>query len=97
MKLSFLPDLSGRLILIDVFANPERFRFSFVGEQLSCWSKESMVGKFADEMQPRTPFDYLRSQYSATVEGRKPPFFTIAQMKPVRSRVSSCRCGETVE
>ena len=74
VKLSVLPDLSGKLMLIDVFTNPERFRLSFVGEQLSCWSKESMLGKFVDEIQPRTPFDYLCSQCSATVEGKKPTF-----------------------
>jgi hypothetical protein len=40
VKLPALPDLIGRLLLIDVLANPERFRFSFVGEELSRWSKE---------------------------------------------------------
>jgi hypothetical protein len=75
VKLPALPDLIGRLMLIDVFANPERFRFSLVGAELSHWSKESVAGKFADEIQPRTPFDYLRSQCSATVEGRRPTFF----------------------
>jgi hypothetical protein len=74
MKLPALPDLVGRLMLIDVFANPERFRFSIVGAELSHWSKESVAGKFVDEIQPRTPFDYLLSQCSATVEGRRPTF-----------------------
>jgi hypothetical protein len=74
VKLPALPDLTGRLMLIDVFDNPERFRFSFVGSELSRWSEESVAGKFADEIQPRTPFDYLRSQCSATVEGRRPTF-----------------------
>jgi PAS domain len=72
VKLTALPDLLGRLLLIDVFADPERFRFSFAGEALSRWSKEPVAGKFADEIEPRTPFDYLRSQCSATVEGRRP-------------------------
>jgi hypothetical protein len=74
VKLSALPDLAGRLLLIDVFANPERFRFSFIGEEFSRWSKESVAGKFADEIEPRTPFNYLRSQCSATLEGRRPTF-----------------------
>jgi hypothetical protein len=74
VKLSASPDVRGRQMLIDVFANPERFRFSFVGTELSRWSKESTAGKFLDEIQPRTPFDYLRSQCSATVEGRRPTF-----------------------
>jgi hypothetical protein len=74
VKLPALTDLIGRLLLIDVFVNPERFRLSFVGAELSHRSKESVAGKFADEIQLRTPFDYLRSQCSATVEGRKPTF-----------------------
>jgi len=74
VKLSALPDLIGRLLLIDVFADPERFRFSFIGDELSGWCKEPVTGKFADETEPRTPFNYLRSQCSATVEGRRPTF-----------------------
>jgi hypothetical protein len=74
VKLPALPDLIGKLMLIDVFADPERFRFGFVGEELSRWSKESVAGKFADEIEPHTPFDYLHSQCSATVEGRRPTF-----------------------
>jgi hypothetical protein len=96
VKLSVLPDLSGRLMLIDVFANPERFRFNFVGEQLSRWPKESIVGKFADEVEPRTPFDYLRSQCSATVEGKRPTFLH-SRVNRLHSRASLCRCGETAE
>jgi hypothetical protein len=76
VKLPALPDLIARLMLIDVFANPERFRFSFVGAELSHWSKESVACKFADEIELRTPFDYFRSQCSATVEGRRPTFFS---------------------
>lgn len=30
-KLTDLPDLTSRLVLIDVFAGPERFRFASVG------------------------------------------------------------------
>jgi hypothetical protein len=74
VKLPALPDLMARLMLIDVFANPQRFRFSFVGTDLSSSSQESVTGKFADEIQPQTPFDYLGSQCSATVEGRRPTF-----------------------
>ena len=40
VKLPALPDLIGRLMLIDVFANPERFRFSFVEAELSHWSRK---------------------------------------------------------
>jgi hypothetical protein len=76
VKLPGLRDLIGRPVLIDVFANPERFRFSFVGAELSHWSKESVAGKFADEIELRTPFDYFRSQCSATAEERRSTFFS---------------------
>jgi hypothetical protein len=75
VKLPALPDLMGRLTLIDVFANPERSRFSFVTAALSHWSKESVAGKFADEIELRTPYDYFRSQCSATLEDRRPTSF----------------------
>jgi hypothetical protein len=74
VHLPALPDLGGRLMLVDVFTNPERFRFSLVGAELSRPSKESIAGKFVDEIQRRAPCDYLRSQCSATVEGRRPTF-----------------------
>ena len=34
VNLSVLPDLTDRLLLIDVFANPERFRFNFRRKRL---------------------------------------------------------------
>jgi hypothetical protein len=82
VKLSVLPDLSRRLMLIDVFANPERFRFNFVGDELSQRSNESIMGKFADEIEPRVPFNYLRSQCSATVEGKRPTFLHYRSGEP---------------
>jgi hypothetical protein len=54
-------------------------------------SRESMAGKLVDEIQPLAPFDYLGSQCSATVEGRRPTFLH-HRSDEVGSRVS---CGET--
>jgi hypothetical protein len=72
VKLSALPELNDRLLLIDVFTNPERFRFNFVGKDLVEPNAKSVTGKFADEVQLRGPLKYLRSQCSATVEAREP-------------------------
>jgi hypothetical protein len=67
-----LPDLVGRMLLIDVFDWPERFRFNIVGQALV---SEEVAGKFIDEMDLGTPFEFLRSQCSATVEAAAPTFF----------------------
>jgi hypothetical protein len=50
VKLAALPDLAGRLRLIDVFDDPERFRFSLIGVEFSHWFTEPVAGKFADEI-----------------------------------------------
>jgi hypothetical protein len=67
-----LPDLVGRMLLIDVFDRPERFRFDIVGQALV---SEEVAGKFIDEMDLGAPFEFLRSQCSATVEAAAPTFF----------------------
>ena len=74
VKLSALPDLADRLLLIDVFTLPERFRFRTVGSGLAQRYGEVLNGKFPDEMNLRVPFGYLRAQCSATVESRAPTF-----------------------
>jgi hypothetical protein len=74
VKLSNLPDLADRLLLIDAFALPERFRFRTVGSGLAQRYGEALNGKFLDEMNLRAPFGYLRAQCSATIESRAPTF-----------------------
>jgi hypothetical protein len=75
LKLSALPDLTDSLLLIDVFADPERFRFNTVGKQLNDSNARALKGKFADEVALRGPLAFLRSQASATVEGRLPTLY----------------------
>lgn len=72
---SSLPDLADRLMLIKAFAKPERFRLQSVGQQLIDRYGEPVAGKFIDEMELRTPFEYLRSQCSATVESCAPTYY----------------------
>ena len=71
-KLSDLPDLADRLFLVDVFQQPERFRFGVVGEALT---GEDVAGLFLDETALPSPFEFLRAQCSATVEGAEPSLF----------------------
>lgn len=71
-KLTDLPDLADRLFLVDVFQQPERFRFGVVGEALAA---DGVAGLFLDETELGFPFEFLRSQCSATVESAEPSLF----------------------
>lgn len=64
-KLTELPDLADRLFLVDVFAQPERFRFGVVGKAID----RGLGGLFLDEADLDRPFDFLRTQCTAAVEG----------------------------
>lgn len=72
---SSLSELAERSMLIKVFAKPERFRLTSVGKQLVARYGEPVADKFIDEMELRNPFEYLRSQCSATVESRAPTYY----------------------
>jgi len=71
-KPSDLPDLAGRLVLIDVFDQPERFRLNSIGADLE---GQALTGKFIDHASLDSPFDFLRSQASATVESAAPTYY----------------------
>jgi hypothetical protein len=75
VKTTSLPDLADSLLLIDVFAKPERFRLAIVGRQLTEQYGESVTGTFVDEMEVKSPFEFLLSQCSATVESGAPTFY----------------------
>jgi hypothetical protein len=74
-KLSALPDLTGRLMLIEVFDKPWRFRFGIVGEEIKERYRNDLFGKFLDAVESGPPLDYLHSQLSATLESRAPTFY----------------------
>ena len=78
IKLSALPDLADWLLLIDVFALPERFRFNTLGAALAQRYGEDVKSKFLDELNLRAPFGYLRAQCSATAEARAPTYYEAA-------------------
>jgi len=75
LDLTALPDLAGRLFVIGAFARPERFRFDIVGEDLARDCGQEITGLFADELELGAPFDFLRSQCSATIEAAAPTFY----------------------
>ena len=61
IDLSTLPDLASRLMLIDVFDKPMRFRLGTLGDELKDQHGGDVVGKFLDEIDVHTPLQYLNS------------------------------------
>jgi len=78
VKLSTLPDLSDRLMLLDAFENPQRFRLNSVGEQIRKRYGGDLADKFVDEIDARVPFESLIAQAGATIEAKAPTFFASA-------------------
>jgi hypothetical protein len=76
VNLSQLPDLSGDLMLIDVFADPQRFRINRLGKNIISAYGSDITGRFVDHLDLHKPFDYLLSQSSAAVEGQLATFYS---------------------
>src|ERR1700690_4327307 len=74
-SLSSLHDAAGRLMLVDACENPQRFRFNTVGEQIQRQYGAGLTGKFADEIEAKSPFEFFTAQASATIEAKAPTFF----------------------
>jgi hypothetical protein len=74
VKLTSLPDLSDRLMLVDAFEKPQRFRLNTVGAQIRKRHGGDLAGKFVDEIGATTPFEFLAAQASVTIEARVPTF-----------------------
>jgi hypothetical protein len=74
VKPSALPGPNDRLLLVDAFEKPERFRVNTIGTELDR-AGGSLRGKFIDELALTGPLEFLRSQCSATVEARAPTFY----------------------
>ena len=74
VKLSALAGLQGRLVLVDVFDKPLRFRFNIIGSDISAWYSGDLAGKFVDEIEPKGPLGYFLAQASVTVEAAAPTY-----------------------
>jgi hypothetical protein len=70
-----LPDLSDRLMLVDAFEKPQRYRLGTVGEQIRGQYGGDLAGKFVDEIDPNSPLEFLTAQASVTIESKAPTFF----------------------
>lgn len=68
--------LSSRLIMLDVFDKPNRFRYNgLLGADLEKRYGEDVRDMFVHETERRSPFDFLESQAEATVESAKPTYY----------------------
>jgi hypothetical protein len=74
VNLSALSGLKERVVLIDVFEQPQRFRFNAVGSEIRAGYGADVVGKFADEIEGKGPLQFLSAQASATVEACAPTY-----------------------
>lgn len=75
VNLSDFPDVSDRLLLLDVFSAPERFRFNFLGESFTNHQIGATQSAFLDEIPLKGQLIFLRAQSSATVEAGAPTFY----------------------
>jgi hypothetical protein len=75
INLTAIPEVSARLMLIDVFDKPVRFRLGMLGAELQGQHGRDVVGKFLDEIERYSPLQYLSSQSSAAVESRAPTHY----------------------
>ena len=74
LKPAALRGVAGRVLLLDAFEKPERFRFSLLGGDVLLSQDKALSGKFIDEVDLPAPLGFLRAQASATVEARAPTF-----------------------
>mgnify|MGYP000884395208 CR=1 FL=1 len=67
---------ADRCMLLDVFDAPLRFRFSSVmGAEIEARYGDAVRDKFSDEVDAKTPFEFLNAQGAATIEARAPTFY----------------------
>ena len=73
VKLSALSGISDRVLLLDVYADPERFRVNTIGAQAG--DGDALRGKFVDDATAGKALHRLREQASATVASRGPTVY----------------------
>ena len=75
VELSALKGEAANVLLIDVFDQPERFRFNYLADALKQGAAKDFKGSFFDEVTLPHPFENLRAQCSATVAARAPTYY----------------------
>jgi hypothetical protein len=71
-----LANLTRRLLILDVFDKPNRFRYNgLVGADIEAAYGKAVRDLFVHEADRRSPFDFLESQAEATVESAQPTYY----------------------
>lgn len=86
VNLSALPDIGDRLMLVDVFEDPQRFRLNTLGANIQKRYGRNIKGKFTDELDPKPPFEFFAAQASVTTEAAAP---TLLKLRPQSGKKSS--------
>jgi|GEM_PF-362862 len=68
-------DIVDDAFTLEVFDKPERFRFALVGDALEAGGVRELEGTFLGEGPLPSPFDFLLSQASATLEAGQPTLY----------------------
>ena len=72
VNLAKLPELADRLMFVDVYEDPQRFRLNTLGQKIQKLYGANLIRKFTDEIEPKPPFEFFAAQASATVEASAP-------------------------
>jgi hypothetical protein len=89
-KPTALPESAATIMLIEVFYKPVRLRFgSIVGAEIEKHYGKQVGGMFSDEIEARSPFEFLNSQASAAIEGHQPTYYQHAGKQSQRGQPSS--------
>jgi hypothetical protein len=75
VKLAPLGPLAADALLIEVFHNPQRFRFAIVGGAISATYGAMLEGQFLDEVAQTFPIGRLLPQCDATLTIRAPTYW----------------------
>ncbi|WP_262028111.1 PAS domain-containing protein [Microvirga sp. Mcv34] len=78
IDLSQIPELASRVLLLQAFESPVRFRFEHAGEHVISQYGTPLEGMFSDEVRQQGPLQELTRQCSATLARRAPTYFRSA-------------------
>ncbi|QFU17541.1 hypothetical protein [Microvirga thermotolerans] len=70
-----LSALANRIVLLQAFDDPRRFRFEHAGESVAARAGAHLQGAFVDEVGQQPPLEGLMEQCVATVGSRAPTYY----------------------
>ena len=68
-------ELAGAMMLIEVFRGPFRLRCNIVGDRIAQSYGGHLTSRFLDEVERKSPLEYLTAQALVTVEAMAPTYY----------------------